>query len=171
MIEIECADLSRERQSIREIFGELLQWTHDRCVRELGVGFDREDTLAGWMAGLHEYAASGGCLVVARVDSAVAGVCCVKTIGERLGEFKHMYIRPAYRGQGLGRRLLEYAIGQSSAMGHARLRLETGRFMQTAQALYRSCGFREIPAYPENEVPPQLAHDWVFMEKPLVAGG
>lgn len=163
------ADFSEDRQSIQELFTEHLQWINDNCLQDLGVGFDVQAKLAEWVAGLHEFSSPNGCLVLVAVDSEVAGVGCIKTIGERIGEVKHMYIRPEYRGQGLGRALLEFIIDQSLSMGHQLIRLDTGWFMKPAQNLYRSCGFREIPPYPESEASPEIHHLWVFMEKPLEA--
>jgi GNAT superfamily N-acetyltransferase len=161
------ADLFEDRQSIQELFTELLQWINENCLQDLGIGFDVQAKLTEWMSGLHEFSSPNGCLVLVIVDSEVAGIGCIKTIGDRLGEVKHMYMRPKYRGQGLGRSLLEYVIDQSLSMGHELIRLDTGWFMKAAQNLYHSSGFREISPYPESEVSPEIHHLWVFMEKPL----
>jgi len=45
--------------------------------------------------------------------------------------------------------------------------LDSGRFMTNAQNLYRLAGFIEIEEYPESEIPSELRHLWIFMEKTI----
>jgi ribosomal protein S18 acetylase RimI-like enzyme len=98
------------------------------------------------------YAPPGGVLV-ARVDSELAGCVAVRPLETGLGELKRLFVRPAYRGLGLGRRLTEAAIELAREAGMQRLRLDTTPEMATAQGLYESLGFREIEPYAYNPVP------------------
>ena len=60
-----------------------------------------------------------------------------------------MYVTPEFRGAGVGRRLLEALEGEARRLKARVLVLETGNLQANALALYRSCGFVDIPAYGE----------------------
>ena len=70
------------------------------------------------------------------------------------GEIKRMYVRPAFRGRGLGRRMLDHLAEHVRGHGLSRLRLETGIHQQEAIRLYEGYGFRRIPPFgPYREDP------------------
>ena len=83
---------------------------------------------------------------VLRVDGAAAGCIGLLCLAD-YAEIKRMYVRPTYRGNKLGVRLLEYVQSVAQARSIPLLRLETGIHQPEANARYESFGFRLIPAF------------------------
>jgi len=161
------ADTCQDRERIQGLFSEYLQWVNAKVSEELGIGFDVQAKVAGDMAELQKFSPPDGRLILVNVESELAGLGCLRTIGEGVGEIKRMYVRPQFRGRGLGRGLLDCLIDESTTMGHRVVRLDSAWFMDVAHSLYRSSGFRDTDPYPESEIPQEIHHLWIFMEKDL----
>lgn len=70
---------------------------------------------------------------------------------------KRLYLRPPYRGKGLGRALADRIMTEARQIGYQRLRLDTVEpVMKDAVAMYRKLGFREIAPYRANPIPGAL---------------
>jgi putative acetyltransferase len=67
-------------------------------------------------------------------------------------EMKRLYVRPAMRGGGLGRRLAEAVMEAAQQAGYAYLLLDTLSEMETARAMYQELGFIEVPPYYYNPI-------------------
>lgn len=139
------ATTAEEIQQARQLFEEY--------AAGLGISlcfqnFDKE--LADLPGG---YAPPSGRLFLAIEGDEVMGCVALRKFGEGVAEMKRLYVRPAFRGCGLGRTLTEKLIAEALLIGYTNLRLDTlpGK-MDQAIAMYRSLGFHEIAPYYKNPV-------------------
>lgn len=137
-----------ELDAARIIFREYAQSLKvDLCFQD----FDRElANLPG------EYAAPRGTLILALVDGALAGSCALRALATAdypdACEMKRLYVRPAFRGLGLGRDLAERILESARQVGYHCVLLDTLDEMEAARALYHDLGFMEIPPYYHNPI-------------------
>ena len=106
-----------------------------------------------------KYSPPGGQIYLVYVEGKLAGCVGMKPQSEQYAELKRLYVRPAFRGHGLGEKLTRRMMEEARAAGYRGMRLDTLPGLQNAVKLYRSLGFREIDAYYDCLVP-----NTIFME-------
>jgi putative acetyltransferase len=114
-----------------------------------------------------DYAPPQGCLLLGEYENTLAGCVALHKLDDGICEMKRLYLRPNFRGKGLGRALAEAAISLSREIGYHHMRLDTVEpVMRDAVGLYRVLGFKDIAPYRPNpiagamymelELPPQV---------------
>jgi carbonic anhydrase len=133
---------AQDLRNVREMFLEYAAWVSDDICLE---SFERE--LAG-LPGV--YRPPDGGLLVGMADGQFAGCAAFRRFGPDVAEMKRLYVRPAYRGSGLGRSLTLRIAEEARRAGYKLLRLDTLPRMDSAIRLYRELGFRQIPRYGDH---------------------
>jgi putative acetyltransferase len=136
---------TQDLPDVRVLFGE-----YSRLVAEALCfqNFDQElEALPG------QYAPPTGELLIARDGEKAAGCVALRRLEDGSGEMKRMYVRDAYRGSGLGRRLALAIIEEAKKRNYGRVVLDTLPKLAPAIALYRDLGFRETGPYLASPTP------------------
>ena len=96
------------------------------------------------------YTRPDGRILVAVEGGEAVGVVGLRRFSGKICELKRMYVRPEFRGRGIGRLLAMRAIKEAREIGYSRMRLDTLSRLSEAVSLYESLGFKEIGAYRAN---------------------
>ena len=98
-----------------------------------------------------DYAPPEGRLLLAECERQLAACVALHKLEANICEMKRLYLRPQFRGKGLGRILTDRIIAEARQIGYLRMRLDTVEpVMKDAVAMYRKIGFREIEPYCKN---------------------
>jgi putative acetyltransferase len=140
-----------ELDTARVLFNEYASETGlDLCFQ----GFPAE------LAGLPgSYAPPRGRLLIAWSGTDAAGCVALRPLGNDVCELKRMYVRPDFRGRGVGRRLTETILVEARSTGYVTMKLDTLPVMLPAVTLYESLGFVRCAAYYDTPLT-----DTIFME-------
>ena len=139
------------QKEIGELFGE-----YTRMLVETDPTFQQYLTIQNYddeLAHLeHKYGLPDGRLYIALENGDVLGCVGLRRLDAENCELKRMYVRPAYRGRGLSRLLLERVLADARQIGYRAMLLDTLPQLKAAIALYRKYGFQEIPCYNDSPV-------------------
>jgi ribosomal protein S18 acetylase RimI-like enzyme len=143
MFKLKQVESEADIEQTRRLFDEYVTW--------LGVNlcFQNYDKEVAELPG--EYIPPTGRLYIATENDGVAGCIALRELEDGICEMKRLYVRPLFRGKGLGRKLVDRVIEDARAIGYDRMRLDTlpGK-MDQAIAMYDSLGFKEIERYYDN---------------------
>ena len=158
---IRHASTAHDIELARRLFVEYAQWLKvDLCFQ----GFDQElATLPGSYAhprGRLLLAGAPGeafaCIALRPLESPTQSGSDTRSSGRedsRVAEVKRLYVQPAHRGEGWGKRLACELLDEARAIGYRELKLDTLGWMSEARALYAQLGFRECAPYYHNPLP------------------
>jgi putative acetyltransferase len=141
MARLREASVPADVEAVRALFAEYARGVDEpRCFG----GLEREltDLPQGYLVLFlaHEEGVPSGCVGLRELDRSTA-------------EMKRLYVRPAWRGRGIGRQLAEAAIGAAREGGYKRIVLDSLPKMREARELYRSLEFRETAPYLAQPTP------------------
>jgi putative acetyltransferase len=113
------------------------------------LGFQNFDQELAGLPG--DYAPPDGRLLLVEREGQLAACVALHKLDSGTCEMKRLYLRPHFRGKGLGRVLAELIIAEARQIGYQRMRLDTVEpVMKDAVAMYRKLGFKEISPYRPN---------------------
>lgn len=148
MIAIEPARFPSDLPLVQALFREY--------TASLGIDLSFQDFESELASLPGKYAPPRGRLLIARRGAQAMGCVALRPISVEACEMKRLYVRPAARGEQLGRRLAERICEEARAAGYRRICLDTLPGMAAAIGLYGSMGFKPIEPYVFNPIPSAL---------------
>ncbi|MEL6942719.1 MAG: GNAT family N-acetyltransferase [Bacteroidota bacterium] len=144
MLRITEVSTPSQIEQIRVIFQE---YAESRGFDDALKGFDEE--LANLLG---KYAAPKGALLLAKWEGKIAGCVALQCLSPTICEMKRMYVKPKFRGNGIGRALVAHLLEMAKERSYKIMRLDTHSSMLAAHQLYAQFGFTEIERYNENPI-------------------
>ena len=138
LVQVDAVDPAdpQAQHCLHEYFAEL--------ARRFPAGFDPGPDLPAELDAMRPPA---GVFLVATLLGEPVGCGGLKLHADQPPDVKRMWVAPSARGLGLGRRLLTELEARAAASGSDVIRLETNGALTEAIAMYRSSGYREVPAF------------------------
>jgi len=133
-----------DRELVATLFGEY--------VRSLAEDISFQDVATELAQLPGKYARPDGLVLIAR-RAEPAGIAAYRAHAPGICEMKRLYVRPAFRGTGVARRLVTELLQEARTSGYRTIVLDTLASMRSARALYGAFGFRPIAPYYDNPLP------------------
>ena len=172
-VELVPSSIGEDWASLAELNVVYARWVFDEAKRISGISFAdivghaAEEYAMSAMTSVCGHSPPSGIFYLAMYDGRLAGMGGLRPLSRGIAELKRVFVRDAFRGRGIGGRLLTQLLSDAAQFGYERVRLDTALFMRDAHEMYQSAGFTDIPPYPEAEVPDALQPHWRFMERGL----
>jgi ribosomal protein S18 acetylase RimI-like enzyme len=164
MLKVETVANANQIASIQGLLRSYFEWFF-----ELVPGSSEVAAFSGWeqeITALQScYFLPSGCFLLATVNGEAAGCVALISDDPEIGELKRMFVQPAFRGQGIGERLVDALFEQARNYGYKRVTLDSHRSMSRAHEIYRRLGFEEVDA--PHDFPDELRPVVIFMERSL----
>lgn len=149
-IQLTCVDSPEGFDALRSLFLDYQQ------AINIDLGFQNFEEELSNLAHIYG-SATGGAALVASVDGLAAGCCAVRPLTDvdydHACEMKRLFVKPAFRGFGLGAMLIDRTMTEARLMGYRHMLLDTLDEMETARALYQDAGFIEVAPYYYSPLP------------------
>ena len=145
------------KEEVKELFGEYMDMLiagEPGVVEYLGIQ-NYEDELKHLEK---KYGKPSGRLYLLYVNDELAGCVGLRKLDKQKCELKRLYVKPRFRGEGLGELLLERIMGDARRIGYKYMYLDTLPFLKTALKMYKRFGFEEIERYNDSPI-----DDTIFM--------
>ena len=145
------------KEEVKELFGEYMDMLiagEPGFVEYLGIQ-NYEDELKHLEK---KYGKPSGRLYLLYVNDELAGCVGLRKLDKQKCELKRLYVKPRFRGEGLGELLLERIMGDARRIGYKYMYLDTLPFLKTALKMYKRFGFEEIERYNDSPI-----DDTIFM--------
>lgn len=148
---IHLLDLASSQERLEDVRTLFLEYANSLDVDLCFQNFDEElSNLPG------DYSLPGGALILALDNDTAIGCIALRRITAFICEMKRLYVKPASRGSGVGKLLVESILERARILGYRTIRLDTLPQMKIAISMYRKLGFKEIESYRHNPEPEAL---------------
>jgi len=160
--------MSDEQNShVRQLFSEYVQLLNEIANQEYGISVDVAPVLQMFMTQIDDYYPPHGRIYLAIYDGEIAGIGCLKQLGDDIGEIKRMFVKPEYRRKGIGKEILDQLITDACSIGYTKIHLDSPKFFTISHRLYQSRGFAYIEPYQGSEGGEAQAELFLYMELDL----
>lgn len=160
MFVIKQCESEQDFASARELAAELTAWDISETQK---LGLSGDEVLQFY----YPQDAGVEMTLLATAGSAPAACIGYRQISPRTCEVKGLYVRPMFRGSGLGAMMISSLTEKAAAGGYSGICLETTCFMQSAIRLYDEAGF--VRCEPYYIIPEVFRDISIFMRKEIVA--